>query len=171
LIGAIGLRERWLTSAVYGAPLTLIAAAIMGLRAALLLPTNLRAAWIFQLTEESDSRRHQLNAVKQTLLGFGVAGPAVLAFPVQAGVLGLRSALACLPVVILLGWIVVELTIRHWRRVPFTCTVLFGKRPAAYTLLLIVLAFNVFALVGTGLQRVAISRPASWAIVLSILFL
>ena len=83
----------------------------------------------------------------------------------------LWSALLSLPVVVLLGWLLVEIVLSHWRRIPFTCTLLFGKRPAAYTLVVAFLAFSVFVAVGTGLQQIAISRPVSWCVVLAILIL
>ena len=99
LLGSIGLSERWLILAASGAPLTLMVAAVVGLRAALTLPANLRAAWIFQFTEDRASRHHQLNAIRHIVIGIGVIAPALLAFPVLAGVLGGRTALACLPIV------------------------------------------------------------------------
>ena len=169
LLGSIGLSERWLILAATGAPLTLMIAAVVGLRAALTLPVNLRAAWIFQFTENRASRRHQLNAIRHTVIGLGVIAPSVLAFPVQAGVLGGRTALACFPIVILLGCIVVEIAFGRWRRIPFTCTVLFGKRPAAYTLGLAFLAFNVFVGLGTMCLQVAGAGRSSWLVVLTIL--
>jgi hypothetical protein len=98
-----------------------------------------------------------------------VMAPAALAFPVQAAVLGIRGALVCLPVVLLVGWVLVEIVLLHWRRIPFTCTVLFGKRPAAYTLVLAFMAFNVFVSLGILLQQLALSRPTSWILVLAFL--
>jgi hypothetical protein len=95
--------------------------------------------------------------------------PAALAFPVQAGVLGGRTALACLPIAILLGCIFVEIALGHWRRIPFTCTVLFGKRPAAYTLGFAFLTFNVFVGIGTVCLQVASAGRTSWLVVLTIL--
>jgi hypothetical protein len=169
VLGSIGLSARWLISASLGVPLTLMAAAVVGLRAAFLLPANLRAAWIFRLTEGALSRWHQLNAIRHTLLAVGVMAPAALAFPVQAAVLGIRGALVCLPVVLLVGWVLVEIVLLHLRRIPFTCTVLFGKRPAAYTLVLAFMAFNVFVSLGILLQQLALSRPTSWILVLAFL--
>jgi hypothetical protein len=71
----------------------------------------------------------------------------------------------------LLGRVFVEIVATEWRRVPFTCTVLFGKRPAAYTVLLVCLAFNVFGLLGTSLLQVATSRPVAWIVVFAKLML
>jgi hypothetical protein len=168
---SVGLQERWVIQAASGAPLTVIIATVIGLRAAFLLPTNLRAAWIFRFTEEATTRPHQLNAVTHTLFMLGVVGPAALAFPLQAAVLGARTSLAGLPIVLLLGWVFVEIVATEWHRIPFTCTVLFGKRPAAYTLLLVFLAYNVFGMLGTALLQVATSRPVAWILVFAMLVL
>ncbi len=171
LLGSIGLSERWLILAASGAPLTLMVATVVGLRAALTLPANLRAAWIFQFTEDRASRHHQLNAIRHIVIGIGVIAPALLAFPVLAGVLGGRTAIACFPIVILLGCILVEIAFGHCRRIPFTCTVLFGKRPVAFTLGLAFVAFNVFVGLGTACLRVASGGRTPWLVVLTILLM
>jgi hypothetical protein len=168
LPGSAG-RERFFVNAVLAAPLTLIAAAVLGLRAALLLPANLRAAWIFGVTENSATRRHQLDAVRHIVLGLCVALPAALAFPLQAAALGVSRALASLPVVLFLGWIFVDIAFGRWRRIPFTCTFLFAKRPPAYPLLVAFLAFGVFGTLGTGMLAAAGSGPRPWLVVMTIL--
>ena len=76
-----------------------------------------------------------------------------------------------LPVVLLLGCLFVDLVVGQWRRIPFTCTVLFGKRPAAYTLMLAFASFYLFVFIGMGLQQLAISGPRRWLIVVAILLL
>ena len=167
--GNAGDRERSFIAALLQVPLTLIAAAVIGLRAALLLPTNLRASWIFGITEDQATRRHQLEAVRHLFVGLGVMLPVALAAPVYVGMLGARTALTCLPVVVLLGWIFVEIAIGRWRRIPFTCTVLFGKRPPAYTVLLAFLAFGVFGTVGTLFIIIARSGWRSWLVIMAIL--
>lgn len=171
VMGNAGGQERFLRNAAVTAPLTLIVATVVGLREAMLLPANLKAAWIFQFTEGDTSRRHQLNAIRDTLIGAGVLVPVALGFPVQAAVLGLPSALAALPVVVLLGWMFVEVVLGSWRRLPFTCTVLFAKWPAAHTLLLAILVLFWLVPIAGGLERVAISGLRPWLIVTVVLLL
>jgi hypothetical protein len=171
LLGSIGLPGRWLMQSSLEAPLTLSVAAIIGVRAAMLLPGNLRAGWIFRLTEAATTRPHQLNAVRHTLMAVGVVAPAVIAFPVQAAVLGVPSAVAAFPVVVLLGGLVVEAVTINWRRIPFTCTVLFGKRPAALLMLFAYAGFSVLVTIGAILERAAVFGPRAWLTVVSILLL
>lgn len=168
-LGNTGDRERIFMRTLLEMPLTLIAAAVVGLRASLLLPTNLRAAWIFGITEDQATRRHQLDAVRHAFVGLGVILPAALGLPVYAGLLGWRTALVCAPVVVLLGSIFVEIAVGRWRRIPFTCTFLFGKHPPAYTVMLAFLAFGVFGVVGSALIDAARGGLRSWLTVMTIL--
>jgi hypothetical protein len=171
VIGNAGGQERFLRNAAGSAPLTLIIVTVVGLREAMLLPANVKAAWLFQFTEAETSRRHQLNAIRDVLVGVGVVVPAALVFPVQVGVLGLVRALAGLPVVVLLGWMFVEVVLGSWRRLPFTCTVLFAKRPAAHTVLIAILVLFWLVPIAAGLECVATSGPRAWLAVMVVLLL
>ena len=170
MMNSIGWGQRWMAVAAFQAPLTMIAAAVVGLRISFVLPIELRAAWIFRITEQAESRRHALDAVPATMFAFGVVGPAIVAFPVEAGILGWRSALMCFPVVLLLGAIFVEGALGHLRRIPFTCTLLFGKRPMALTFAIALIAFSLFSVLGSLLlQMVSSGRVGPWAAVVGVL--
>jgi hypothetical protein len=52
-----------------------------------------------------------------------------------------------------------------WRRVPFTCTFLFAKRPPAYTVGLLVMILGWFVFVATSLLNAARIGPIPWLIV------
>ena len=64
---------------------------------------------------------------------------------------------------------IVEVAVGRWRRIPFTCTFLFGKRPPAYSVLLAFLAFGVFGTIGTGLIAASLSSARSWFTAMGIL--
>lgn len=164
IVLSIHSQDRWLARAALGAPLTAVIASVIGLRAAMLLPTNLRAAWIFKMTEDSLARAAQLNAVSRTLVVRGVVLPLLLMSPVQAGILGPRRCLAALAVSLLLGWVLVGVVTIEWRRIPFTCTVLFGKQSAAYTVLMAFMAFGVFGFLGTSVLVAAVAGPLPFAV-------
>jgi hypothetical protein len=77
--------------------------------------------------------------------------PAVAAtLPVGLWILGPR-ALVGVPVAWLVGAIFVEILIADWRRLPFTCSYVFGKRQLAHTLLVGLVAFVLFVNGGAGL--------------------
>lgn len=168
LLGSIGLSERWAIQSVLTVPFTLMAGAVVGMRTALLLPTNVRAGWIFRLTEQASTRAYQLDAVRYALLFSGVAVPTALALPFQIGQLGIASATLILPIEILVGWAFVEIVCHEWRRIPFTCTFLFAKRPPANAFLLAITIFGWFPFIGAALLNVARHGGWPWMMMLTL---
>ena len=59
--------------------------------------------------------------------------------------------MAALSLNALAGLLLVEVVIRKWRRIPFTCVYLPGKRPLVHTLLLTFTVYTLFVNVGTAL--------------------
>lgn len=162
VMGALDQSPRWAARAALGVPYTMMAGAVVGLRAALLLPTNLRAGWIFRLTERADNRREALDAVRWRLFSVGVVTPVALAAPLQAVLLDIRTAAAVAPISLLVGWVFTEATCLDWRRVPFTCTFLFAKRPPAFGLFAVLMIFGWFVFIATSLADAARSGPIAW---------
>lgn len=166
LINAQGLAQRWVIQSALGVPFTLMAGAVVGIRAAFLLPANLRAGWIFRFAEADSSRPHQLNAVYRHMVTMGVAIPALLSLPLVAHHIGTRSAVAVLPATVLLGTTFVEALCLTWRRVPFTCTFLFAKRPPAVTFAFLAAVFGWFVFIGAAILNVARAGVVQWFIVM-----
>jgi hypothetical protein len=116
--------------AIMGAPWLLMFAVGLATRAALALPIEQRANWIFRMTENEAARVDQLRAVarlmRQTTVGLTLA----LMAPLEWALFGPRAtfALATNAVCALL-W--VEVLLRGWRRIPFTCSYMPGKQSAA----------------------------------------
>jgi hypothetical protein len=169
LLASVNATNRWFQAAVIATPLTLMAGASVGLRLALLLPTNIRAGWIFRFTENQETRRYSMDAVRWTLFRLGVSVPTLLAAPLFMGTLGVRNSVASLPVVLLLGWILTEMLCIDWRRIPFTCTILFAKHPPAYTILIAILIFGWFVFLGRAVVDVARSGVRPWCVVVAVL--
>lgn len=165
----LGGGDRWLVRAAAMAPLLAAVVSTLGVRGAFLMPTNPRAAWIFRLTERSDCRLAQMKAVRATMMWRGVLMPMLAVIPLQMLFLGWNAALAALPISLAIGWLLVELITFEWRRIPFTCTVLFAKRPAAQTLLMVVVLYFVFAFIGTGVVQLALVNRLAWLAVLAVL--
>jgi hypothetical protein len=165
LLRASGLRERWVVQAALETPFTLIAASVVGLRAALLLPTAIKAGWIFRLTETATTRRHQLDAVRRSLFVLGVLVPGAIAVPIEAVVIGADRALLLFPLVVVMGDIFLEIVILDWRRIPFTCTFLFARRPPAYTFGLVVGIFGWLVFIGASVLDMARTSAPAWLVV------
>jgi hypothetical protein len=131
------------------APLALVFFTIFAARAALVVPVDRGANWIFRITESPATRVHQMQAVEWTLWRLGVGTPVVLVLPLLWRVHG-ASALVVACVVGLWGLILVELALKDWRRIPFSCSYLPGKHAVAQSVLSGLVAFTVFTTVGRG---------------------
>jgi hypothetical protein len=137
---------------------SLIFAATAAIRLALLLPIELRANWIFRMTESDVARPEALRAVARALTTFGVTVPILLASPILFAVFG-RSAPFAAVVAAGVGLLLVETVLRDWQRLPFTCTWLPGKRSLAHLVLLAFTAFVVFTNLGVLAVNIGMRSP------------
>jgi hypothetical protein len=142
-------------AAAVSMPFVLMFACGVGVRTALALPMSERANWIFRLLEDDETRREQMRAVERIVTGWTVFVPVVVSAPVLWVSLGPQSVVAVF-VALLTGLVFVHLVLADWRRVPFTCSYLPGKRFLAESLLIGGAAFYGFTLVGAALVRRAI---------------
>lgn len=157
-----------LVATVIWAPFALVLAMTVALRAALVLPIELRANWIFRVTENDATRAEELSTVVHTLILLGVALPLALLVPVEWAVLGPR-AIHCMSIAGLCGVVLVELHMAEWRRIPFTCSYEPSRQFVGQTLLISVAAFVVFTTIGSRLVYYSISHPFGWLTVMAIL--
>jgi hypothetical protein len=77
------------------APMTMLFLAIPGLRLALSVPLDVRANWIFRLTEDVEGRAEVAAAAGRTVLAWAVALPIALVAPLHWWVLGATSIRCC----------------------------------------------------------------------------
>ena len=110
----------------------------------------------------------QLDAVERLFMRLVVWPVLFVVLPVQWAILGV-DALAALPVTYLAGVVLVELVIRTWRRIPFTCGYIPGKRNIALTFLIAVTAYIFFTNIGAGLASLGRFHPSRLLIVVGIL--
>ncbi len=159
-----------LVSAVTAMPFVLLLAGVTGLRGALMLPQDPRANWIFRLREDDDHRAAQLDAVERLFMRLVVMPVLVCTLPLQWGVLG-ADAFIALPVAYLLGIVLTEIVIRSWRRIPFTCGYIPGKRNVAQTFLMALTAYVFFTTAGRALVAVSRVHPSRFLIVFGFLMM
>jgi hypothetical protein len=133
-----------------------------------MLPQDPRANWIFRLREDDELRPAQLDAVERLFMRLVVWPVLVFVLPLQWAILGV-DALAALPVTYLAGVVLVELVIRSWRRIPFTCGYIPGKRNVALTFLMAVTAYIFFTNIGAGMASLGRFHPSRLMIVVGIL--
>jgi hypothetical protein len=144
-------RTRDVVVAVSWAPFVLILGATLAVRATLVVPIEQHANWLFRMTEDARARADQLQAAASALWRLGVGVPILLMAPVQWAVLG-PGTLGLVLVEAILGSLVVELLMRHWRAIPFTSSYLLGKGFLPHTLLKGSMIFLTFTLLGVLLS-------------------
>lgn len=147
---------RVVIDAVIWTPFALMFVCGLSARAALALPMDHRANWIFRLTEDEATRAEQMRAVNRIVTTYVVGIPVAAAIPILWLALGSPAAIAA-SVVALVGLVFVHAVLLDWRRIPFTCSYLPGKHLIAHTLVLGFAAFVLFTAAGVRLVNLAIA--------------
>jgi hypothetical protein len=128
----------------------------LSVRAAIALPMTHRANWIFRLTETDATRGEQMRAVERIVVCYAVGLPLVVALPVLWSVIGWKHTAIAMLIVAFVGAVFVHGVLLEWRRIPFTCSYMPGKRLIVYTVVPGVAAFVLFAAVSVRLVRAAL---------------
>lgn len=137
-------------------PFSLMFICGLSVRAAIALPMTHRANWIFQTTEKRASRSDQMRAVERIVVWCTLGLPIAAGLPVLWSVIGLKDAVVALAIVALVGAVFVHGILLEWRRIPFTCSYLPGKRLIVYTVVPGAAAFVLFAAIGVRLVDAAL---------------
>jgi hypothetical protein len=137
----------------------------VALRAALVLPIELRANWIFRLTEDETTRAEEMNTVVRSVILLGVVLPLAMLFAVQWTALGPR-AIQCTSIALLSGLVLVELQMAEWRRIPFTCSYVPRGQFVGLTMIIGAAAFVLFTAIGSRLVWYSLRHPAAWVVVM-----
>ena len=170
-LAIIFLSSMRLTTSVLFVPFLLMFACGVAARAALALPIDYRANWIFQVTEDQTNRREQLRAVDRIVSIYVIGVPLGAATPLLWMALG-RDALLPAAVVASVGLVFVHAVLLDWRRIPFTCSYLPGKRFIGHSALIGFAACLLFTLASGGFVRVAIVRQTqAMAIIAALLII
>jgi len=157
------------TSATF-VPFVLMFACGVGARAALALPIDHRANWIFQVTEDRTMRREQLRAVDRLVTLYVIGVPLVAATPLLWMAHGTHALLPAV-VVAAVGFVFVHAVLLDWRRIPFTCSYLPGKRFIGHSALIGVAACILFTVTSGGFVRLAMVDVTQGVIVAASLVL
>ncbi len=114
-------------------PLGLSMLVTVGLRYVFCLPDSLKANWVFQSLEQ-EGRTAWLAAVERFVIWLGIVPIFIASFPAAAAILEWPRAAAVMSLTFLAALLWFELMFRHWRKLPFTCSYLPGKKPVLFIL-------------------------------------
>ena len=125
-------------------PLTLSFFTVSGLRAAFNFPAELRANWIFQITE-NEARMAHVRAVRKWMVVMGIVPLFALLGPVEIYFRGWGQGLIHLTFALGLSLVLLNLLLVWFRKIPFTCSYFPGKTSMAVVMVFVYLAgFSVY---------------------------
>jgi hypothetical protein len=129
LIGMVGVveRERLAVAGFLYFHIVSLLVLLIGGRHLFSLPTELKANWIFQITER-EGRGAWLSAVDRFVLFWGMALMLILPLPLEVRLLGWHG-MAEAALFLVLGLTTYEWVFYSWEKLPFTCSHLPGKTP------------------------------------------
>jgi hypothetical protein len=116
---------------VLAASILMTCVAAAGIRIVSSLPIALRANWIFRITELHPPSAY-LAAVRRTFVLLGIAPVCLCSCALFYSIWPWRIATEHLLVLALFGMILIELSLRGFRKIPFTCSYLPGKGNLQY---------------------------------------
>ena len=114
------------SAALLSIPFVLSFFLLVALRVLFAVPTEIRANWIFQMTESKDKSAY-VNGVRKAQLILGAFPIAALLFPLYAALWGTLVALGHMVFWLLLAALLSELLLLRFHKVPFTCSYVPGK--------------------------------------------
>jgi len=150
-------------AALLSIPLVLSFFALSGMRVIFPIPAELRANWIFQLTE-NERRRECLAGVRKSMVVWAIVPLFALLWPVSAFLWGWRVASLELLFALTLSLILMELLLLRFFKIPFTCSYLPGKANITLTGFFYWLAFSTYAYTMASLEAWLLQHLLAWGI-------
>jgi hypothetical protein len=158
-LGGSEVAHREILGAVAGMPFPLIIVLGIAAKASLALPIEPRANWVFRVTERDAIRADQLRAAERVFTLFAALIPVALTLPIQWMVAGPRAIVASAMTGVF-GLLWVEALLRDWRRIPFTCAYMPGKRSVAQSSLTGLGLFVIVSTIGGALETASLRGPS-----------
>jgi hypothetical protein len=151
------LSTGWLTI-----PLTLSFFVLVGMRVIFVLPAELPANWVFQITA-TGPREDYLGGVRKAMFLMGIAPLALGFLPVTVAWWGWAVAVKHLLFFTVVSWMLAELLMLRFPKIPFTCPYLPGQANIIFVWTAYALAFMMFAYSLAGYERELIDDAAEFA--------
>ena len=127
LLRGSGGRDKALRFLVLFWPLACSVVMLNGFRHVLSIPCELRANWIFQITE-SQGRAEWASAVERFVVGYAIAPLYLILFPVAGLVLGWMMALRMTVLQLIISLTIFEILFYSWQKLPFACSYIPGQK-------------------------------------------
>jgi hypothetical protein len=142
--------------------------AVAGLRNVFSLPISLTANWVLRTTQLRPPEEY-VAATRRSLLLFAVVPVWLLSCVLSFRFGPVLQVAVHLAVLLLLGWILVELCLIGFYKVPFTCSYLPGKANIQLQFWGLVIALIAFVVPCAELEESALNESMKTAFMLSVL--
>ncbi len=136
---------------------------VSGMRFAFTVPAELRANWLFQAAEPSETARCR-SGVRRAMLTLAVCPVLLGLLPVHVLLWGWRFAGVHLVYGLVLSVLLVELLLWNFEKIPFTCSYLPGKANVKGFWPLYLGAYWIYAHFMANIEYRLLDRPAGFAL-------
>ena len=136
---------------------------LAALRFMFAVPTEIRANWVFRITEVDD-RSAYLTGARTALWMLGVAPVALVTCPIYLALWGPRLAFAHTVFWVLMAGMLTELLLCRFHKVPFACSYVPGKANVKLLWPLYALALTAYASWTARLELWLLGSPLWWTV-------
>lgn len=147
---------------------TMMCIAVFGLRSVFSLPISLNANWVLRITQLCSTEKY-IAATRRFILIFAVAPVWLVSALLSLSIRPLDQAAAHLVLLALLGWVLGELSLIGFYKVPFTCSYLPGKANFQFIFWGFLVGMIAFAVPYAEFEQGALHNPAKFAFMASAL--
>ncbi len=151
------------TDALLSIPLILSFFTLSGMRFIFSIPSDLPANWVFQMTENPD-RQACLAGVRKAMFALVVVPLFASLLPFYILLWDTERALLQTVFGVTLSWLLIEILLLNFHKIPFTCTFLPGKANITTVGVLYFLAFTTYAYTMATLESWLLARPWRMAV-------
>ena len=141
---------------------------LVGLRYLFRLPVELQANWLFRTVERGHAPQ-LLMGVERFLWAWGAVPVAVLTLPIEVSMLGIRIGLEAAIVCLLISFLLIEVLLFTFEKIPFTSSYLPGRCPLIETVLKYSVAMACYVLGVAALASFVLKTGASTLLFIAIL--
>jgi len=141
------------------APLILAFFILCGMRHVFAVPAELRANWLFQVSDRGEARRC-LAGVKKAMIVLGVAPLFALLLPLHMLFWGCRTALLHMTFGAVVACLLVDVLLANFEKFPFTCSYLPGKANLKVSWPIYLFSFTTYVSMCLTLEYWMLQRPA-----------
>ena len=144
--------------ALLSIPLIISFFVLSGMRVVFAIPAELKANWVFQLSE-ADGRKECLSGVRKAMFVFGVLPLFTALLPLYVFLWGWATALFHTFFDVALSLLLIELLLLKFHKIPFTCSYLPGKANLTTLWFVYWLGFATYAYSMASLEVWILDRP------------